>query len=380
MTKTEFLKKLKAGLLAGTMAATLSACGEEPEKEKESTTTAIVTEDTTEETKTTTVEDTTNESKETKENTTNKEEKTENNTEVVENPTKGENKETKPNNTTSNNATPTSEETKENTPSNTTKNNTTPVVTQRTQTPVTTKATSKTTQKVTTKATPTTTKAVQTQAPTTTAAPIVTTVATIPYRERSYTKNDLTSDDEVFAKYAIDQLGEELAKELFNGYVGPRTFSGEEEAIAIIIALNSNQSINRNVIGHYHRHDTNEEFNNSCDILDIAYYQYNYNSNVDFSKYVLNDEFADFINNICKKYKDYMSGDTDSLSSEFDSYFSNNSVNIDNCIEYYFMCKTKESLGIDTPELENARQLYYDEVLSPLYSEFESNRHYIQKR
>ena len=63
MTKTDFLKKLKAGLLAGTMAATLSACGHEPEEEKNTNETTIAVEDTTKETKTT-KEETTKESKE----------------------------------------------------------------------------------------------------------------------------------------------------------------------------------------------------------------------------------------------------------------------------------------------------------------------------
>ena len=74
------------------------------------------------------------------------------------------------------------------------------------------------------------------------------TVTTIPYNQRTYTKYDLTSDDPKISRCAMDQLSTELAKELFQGYVGYRSLNGGDEAISIIIALNSDQNINGETI------------------------------------------------------------------------------------------------------------------------------------
>lgn len=323
MTKTDFLKKLKAGLLAGTMAATLSACGEEPGQEKENTTTSIVTEETTDETKTTKVENTT---KESKENTTNKEEKTENNTEVVENPTKGENKETKPNNTTSNNTTPTNKETKENTPSNTTKNNTTPVVTQRTQAPVTTR------QQVTTQA-PTTTKAVQTQAPTTTAAPVTQAPVTQPpVVNYDITLDNITKSADVFNAFADSmaieiQRGTRIQIPDCNGE--NYWMYGTKEAKVALLLLNMNEPYENGVLAESFEGYSDYDIKNGILYLyRMAMIEEVTEVNIDWNDYTKDTETAEYMNKLMTTGKNAReTGNMDDFNRTLNEYFENSGGN-----------------------------------------------------
>ena len=372
MTKTDFLKKLKAGLLAGTMAATLSACGHEPEKEKNTNETTIAVEDTTKETKTT-KEETTKESKE----TATKEETTDNDTEIVENTTK-ENGESKTNNTTTknninNNTAQTNRVTTINHSSNTTKNNTTTVGTQRTQAPVNTK------QQVTTKATTTTTKAVQTQAPTTTAAPVVTT--TVPVKQ-NYTKYDMQDSNPEIAAKAFKQLSEELREELFNGYyVSDESYgmtAGYEQAKIILAALNYyNGNISPETLAHNDALGklSREDMEKYCVNLDLPQEQYIYGSRVDFNKYVIDDDFADEIESITDKYFEWKdNGNSETIATSFEEYHKDNNYkhleNVDNFVKFYCMYTIIDEYEY-TDNSEKDRETLREYLIIPMYESYE---------
>lgn len=299
MTKTEILKKIKAGLLAGTMAASLSACGPEPaQKEEKTNSTTISTEDTKEETKTTNVENIT---EDTKENKT--EEKTENNAEIVENIITEETDEP-----TTKNDDNTNIVTTQNHSSYTTKNNTTtPVGTQRTQTPVTTKATAKTTQKVTTKATTTTRKTTTT----TTAKPIVTTTTTTqpttPAPTYEYKLENITQSAEVF-NYFAEQMNYDIFREsdvLSYRENGEKYWNnGEKECKVALFLLNEQEKFKDGVL--------REVFKGYSD-LDIAdgvmyfckapNYQEACNGYVDFDDYALDKDISNYMNKIEEAWK-----------------------------------------------------------------------------
>jgi len=373
MTKTDFLKKLKAGLLAGTMAATLSACGHEPEEEKNTNETTIAVEDTTKETKTT-KEETTKESKE----TATKEETTDNDTEIVENTTK-ENGESKTNNTTTknninNNTAQTNRVTTTNHSSNTTKNNTTTVGTQRTQAPVNTK------QQVTTKATTTTTKAVQTTTTQkVTQAPVTTT--TVPVKQ-NYTKYDMQDSNPEIAAKAFKQLSEELREELFNGYyVSDESYgmtAGYEQAKIILAALNyyngniSPETLaNNDALGKLSR----EDMEKYCVNLDLPQEQYIYGSRVDFNKYVIDDDFADEIESITDKYFDWKdNGNSETIATSFEEYHKDNNYkhleNVDNFVKFYCMYTIIDEYEY-TDNSEKDRKTLRENLIIPMYENYE---------
>ena len=229
---------------------------------------------------------------------------------------------------------------------------------------------------------PTTQKPVETTAKPTTQKPVETTavkvteppVTTVPYFKREYTKYDITSDEPEAAYYALNKLSSQLAKEMFNGYIY-KTFSDVEAATAIIIALNYNQDINYDALGELFQYKTQDDFKNQCDELDLASLQYRFGSQVDFSKYVIDDNMAYFINNISSEYREYMNGNTEPLTNEMNNYFDNNSDYIDDYVKYYFMCNTKRTMGMEESEIDYARQLYFENVLSPMYDQFISNEH-----
>ena len=217
---------------------------------------------------------------------------------------------------------------------------------------------------------PTTQKPVETTAVKVTEPP----VTTVPYFKREYTKYDITSDEPEAAYYALNKLSSQLAKEMFNGYIY-KTFSDVEAATAIIIALNYNQDINYDALGELFQYKTQDDFKNQCDELDLASLQYRFGSQVDFSKYVIDDNMAYFINNISSEYREYMNGNTEPLTNEMNNYFDNNSDYIDDYVKYYFMCNTKRTMGMEESEIDYARQLYFENVLSPMYDQFISNEH-----
>lgn len=367
MTKTDFLKKLKAGLLAGTMAATLSACGHEPEKEKNTNETTIAVEDTTKETKTT-KEETTKESKE----TATKEETTDNDTEIVENTTKNN---TTTKNNINNNTTQTNRVTTINHSSNTTKNNTTtPVGTQRTEAPVTTK------QQVTTKATPTTTKAVQTTTTQkVTQAPVTTT--TVPVKQ-NYTKYDMQDSNPEIAAKAFKQLSEELREELFNGYyVSDESYgmtAGYEQAKIILAALNYyNGNISPETLAHNDALGklSREDMEKYCVNLDLPQEQYIYGSRVDFNKYVIDDDFADEIESITDKYFDWKdNGNSETIATSFEEYHKDNNYkhleNVDNFVKFYCMYTIIDEYEY-TDNSEKDRETLREYLIIPMYESYE---------
>ena len=356
MAGKDYLKKIKAALLAGSMAVSLSACGDESEETKEVETTKVV-EDVT--TNTTTKETPTKETKttSTQQETIKKEETTEKKTtEPTNEPT--QNNTTGNSNNTNNNTTGNSNGNSNNNTVSTQNNTPSYEPTYEPEEPQYEEPYYKPEEP-------------QYEEP----EPI-----TVPYKNRTYTKYDMTNDDSIAAVYAMRQLSDELAIDLFRGCESPkhRSLNGADETFAIIIALNYNQDLNLEMIGDYYYSDSNDEFNEELDILDLAKYQYDYNTNVDFNKYVLDADMANFINIISDEYREYMNGTSDSINEEVNSYFENNSNSIDDYVKYYFMCNTKKSLGWDDSQFETARQLYFDEVLNPLYNKFAQNRHRVK--
>ena len=195
---------------------------------------------------------------------------------------------------------------------------------------------------------------------------------TIPYSERTYTKYDITSDDPEIAINALEQLACDM--DLFNGYVHQNQYGGTlggRTIYGIIIALNYDQNINPEALNYYFEYESEEEFKQYCDNIDLAYYQSLYGSNIDFRKYIIDENLANFINNVSKQYKDARNGNRTALDNTINSYFAANSESIDDYVKYYFMTCTKDEYNdYNSDEMNYARELYFENIVKPIYHSF----------
>ena len=220
-----------------------------------------------------------------------------------------------------------------------------------------------------------TTKAVQT-----TAKPVVTTQAPTKPIKTSYNKYDLLDQDPDVAAAAFEKLSDQLCEELFNGYIVSDDYgitAGYEQAKVLLAALNYNQGIRPEVLGY---EETLGEFSRE-DILrygmvvDLPQEQSLYGSKVDFNKYMLDDNFANEIEDVTNKYFDWVNNGNygpldDKLNKYFATYNSNTVSNIHNFIEYYYMSRLdSETMEYYSDDLE--KQLYQNNVLIPMYNSYE---------
>ena len=335
------LKKIKATLLSGAVLASATGCAEaeQDEIDEKNTKPSIVSEIETEEP--TNKEITTSTTKEKQKKTT---------TEPIEEPTDEIDDE------------------------KTTSENTTTQIT--TEPPIQTTAKQEPTEHHQETTKKTTTKKTTTQ--TTTEPPIQTPTepTEIPYEQRTYTKEDITSSDEYVSYYAFMQLCDGFHKDLFSNYIHQTQYGKYISSVSPIILgiLNYNQGLNPIMLsnGSMYGDYTEKEFIELCDNLNLADYQVFYNTNVDFRKYVLDQNFAEFLNRVCAEYKEYINGNTQPLEDELERYF-NSTPN--NYVEYYFMANTRAMMNnysgnyFETLDPE-AQKLYYDNVCRPFYNSF----------
>ena len=228
----------------------------------------------------------------------------------------------------------------------------------------------------------TTTKAIQTEPPVQITQAPTTQVIYLNVSDRTdYTKYDLLNDDAFEAKSALHQLSKEFGTELYNGHFLENQYGtsfGTSEAYAIIANLNYNQGINIKALGDWFVDASEEQFLQYSDNMNLAYYQYIFGSRIDFTKYVLDEDLANFLNRVTDEYIEYMNGNTDPLTQEMEDFFENNNA-YDNCIKYYFMCNTRDPQNYYSDEMNEARQAYFDNVTSPLFKEIEPNKGKIRK-
>ena len=183
----------------------------------------------------------------------------------------------------------------------------------------------------------------------------------------------MLSDNELEAKRAIRDVGKKLSNEIFNGYiVEDRYGSSLGGGLGVIINLNYNQGINKEAAASFTLMNPEDDYIRDSDLLNLAHYQYIYGSNVDFNNYLLDEDLANFINTVSAEYKEYMNGNTEPLINEMNSFFENNNPE-DDYVKYYFMRCTQNPTDWYAPEIEEARQMYIDNVVLPIYNELSSS-------
>jgi hypothetical protein len=216
-----------------------------------------------------------------------------------------------------------------------------------------------------------TTTIVTTTTSVTTSVPVSTSF--IPYQQRQYKIEDITSDDAFVARWAMQQYAEELNNELFNGYYFDTQYGrsdGFDECFALIATLNYNQGINHRALGNRFGYESEDYYLRCTDCLNIAYYQFFYESKVDFNKYVLDKNFANFINKVSDEFAEYKKGNKEPLTNELNEYFANNTEHIDNYTKYYFMCNTAHPQDYFCDEMIKARKRFNDNVANKMRDDF----------
>ena len=197
-------------------------------------------------------------------------------------------------------------------------------------------------------------------------------------------KYELLNPDSEIAAKAFGLLSDELRKELFNGYyVSDESYgmtAGYEQAKIILAALNYHNGgispealANNDALGELSRADM-EKY---CINLDLPQEQYLYGSRIDFNKYVIDDDFADRIENITDIYFDWKdNGNSEVIEVQLDEYCKNNNYDcledVGNFIEFYYMCTIDcEYERLDYLN-ETHRNTLREYLIIPMYESYES--------
>ena len=177
-----------------------------------------------------------------------------------------------------------------------------------------------------------------TKAAATTAKAAVTTAANAPLNSTTkksadisvngYTKYDLLSDDTSKAAAAYEALSEQLWEELYGGKGFIRSYglsNGYSECKVILAVLNHDKGISPEVLasdealGGY----SYEDVINYSHSLDFGVIEKEAGTRVDFTKYMLDEDFANFINATNDAWINYENGDEDEFLSISKEYYSN---------------------------------------------------------
>lgn len=234
-----------------------------------------------------------------------------------------------------------------------------------------------TTKKVTTTQKHTTVK-VTTKPVTTTVKVTEPPVVTQPPRT-DYNKYDLLSGDPAVAAKAFEKLSSELRDELYSYYIVRGDWgvtNGADQAKVILAILNYNQGISPEALasdealGKFSKDDLIK----SCKEANIPETQYFYESKIDMHKYVIDEDTANYLEDITNKYFDWKNGNQEEMNAELKEYFKNcnafNTENVDNFNIFYIM--ERISLNkIGEYEYGGELDTYIEKVIDPLYQSYE---------
>lgn len=232
---------------------------------------------------------------------------------------------------------------------------------------------------------PTTTKKVTTQRHTTvkitTTKPVTTTVrvteppvVTEPPRT-DYNKYDLLSGDPAVAAKALEKLSEELWQELYDGRGINRGYlsNGRAESKVAIAILNygsiSPETLARDeALGNY----SEEDLITYSHALDFEVVEQIVGTRVDFTKYMLDEDFANLINRTNAAWIDCENGDKEEYLNITNDYYEN--YYGDNLIKDYYMTLAGASReGASAQKMETLYNLmdeYDNNIVKPMYNNY----------
>ena len=226
---------------------------------------------------------------------------------------------------------------------------------------------------------PTTTKKVTTTKPVTTTVKVTEPpVVTEPPRT-DYNKYDLLSGDPAVAAKAFEKLSSELRDELYSYYIVRGDWgvtNGADQAKVILAILNYNQGISPEALasdealGKFSKDDLIK----SCKEANIPETQYFYENKIDMHKYVIDEDTANYLEDITNKYFDWKNGNPEEMNAELKKYAEKynalNMENVDNFHIFYIMSRISlTKIG----EYEDCGELgeFIEKVVDPLYQSYE---------
>lgn len=194
-----------------------------------------------------------------------------------------------------------------------------------------------------------------------------------------FSKSDLLDPDPETARMAFEELSKNLQRELFAGkwfwgYAGYT--SGYPEAQVILAVLNYDKGISPevlasdNVLGVYSQDDF---YSYSIAVADLPKLQEIFGTFVNFNRYVLDDEYADYLTEISNGYRQYKKGNEDLITDIMVNYGLQYDVetytNIDNYINLYMILKMAHEMTKEN-DAPTERKLYIENVVRPLYESY----------
>lgn len=197
-----------------------------------------------------------------------------------------------------------------------------------------------------------------------------------PVISTSFTKKDLLNPDTEIATKAYEELTKQFKKDLYNGYIIDGVYGdtdGYYECKAMLAMLNHDQGIVPEVLSNVFEDYSEEEFYVYSDTLAFAAISKLTKGNVDFTKYVLDEELAEFINTTNQAWKDYNSGNNTNFDTIVKTYGKSNNLNdtdsIDDYLKFYYVVVAGETLdrrmGYETRK--KAKELYDNNIIKPIF-------------
>lgn len=232
-----------------------------------------------------------------------------------------------------------------------------------------------TTKKVTTTQKHTTAKVTTTKPVTTTVKVTEPPVVTQPPRT-DYNKYDLLSGDPATAAMALEKLSSELENELYRGCAIYRDNEANphEECKTAIAILNygsiSPEALAYDVaLGNY----SEEDLIKYSHALDFAAVERVTGARVDFNKYVLDGELANFINQVNNAWLDYENGNEEEFVNIADDYDCNY-YGIDHIKDYFITLAISRRHDYDLEEeysgVYSYTCIYEDNIVKPMFNEY----------
>lgn len=190
-----------------------------------------------------------------------------------------------------------------------------------------------------------------------------------------YNKYDLLDPNPTIARMAYEKLSSDLCRELYNGYSFDGIYgvsTGYSESKVILAMINHDQNIAPEVLasdealGKY----SLDEILNYSHVLGFNFLEKKFGSRVDFNKYMLNEDLANYINTLNDAY---VNGNIDECDRILDEYYShyNTVEEVEDYVKYCYCVGVDYDTGrMPRKGLQEAEKLCEDVIARPMYDSY----------
>ena len=201
----------------------------------------------------------------------------------------------------------------------------------------------------------------------------------------NYTKNDLFSNDADTAAAAYEQLANEMWNELYNNCavnMNGKFTNGYPECQLMIAVLNYGQGINTAAIADASNLGSFsiEKMVESSKFLNFAQIEEITGGRIDFNKYTVNSDLANFLNKANNAWLNYKNGNTAEFDNISINYFNNIDLEDPNCfnspasyikLNYMVLAENTLRASASQEDIDAAQELYEENVINPLFDSYQ---------